>query len=168
MFLRSTIWASIFFSSRSLFDDFLRAAEGIYASYGLNEESSVIFTGVNVGGVLAKVLGTRTAHQGIGFVSMQGTDTEFVYRYGIDNKNSRFITNVFNLHGAFGLQEESGGDDFAISGPFDVLDRDSVYESFCNLAEMCGHHHQFGQYCSHIIGSNRVQSIRDYFGIELE
>jgi hypothetical protein len=157
-----------FFSSRSLFEDFLQTAQRIYESYGFNENSSVIFTGVNVGGVLAKVLGTRMGHQGIGFVSMPGTETAFVYRYGINGKNPRFITNVLNLRGALGLQEETSGEDFAIPGPFDLLDRDSTYESFCNFAEMCGHHQQFGSYCTHAIGPEQLQLIRDYFGLVSE
>jgi hypothetical protein len=95
---------------------------------------------------------------------MPSSDVEFASRDEIGDKEKPFITNVFNLHGAFGIGEEEGGDDFAIPGPFDVLDRDSIYASFCNLAEMCGYHGQFVEYCTAAIGADRLQLIRDYFG----
>jgi hypothetical protein len=105
-----------------------------------------------------------TNHRGIGFISQQGADMEFTYRYQIDDKETRFLTNVFNLHGVFGIGEKDVGEDFAIPGPFQLLDRESVYLSLCNLAEMCGHYRQFVDYCTTAIGADRLKLIREYFG----
>jgi hypothetical protein len=132
----------------------------------LNRDSKVLFTGVDVGGVLAKLLGMLTEHRGIGFLSMQAADSQAVYRYNIGVKERRLITNVFNERGTIGVGEAQAGEDFAIPGPFDVLNRASIYDSFCNLAVMCGHHRQFQEYCEAAIGADRVNRIREYFGIQ--
>jgi hypothetical protein len=39
---------------------------------------------------------------------------------------------------------------------------DNVYESFCNLAEYCGYHQQFSQYCETAIGVDELNAIRNY------
>jgi hypothetical protein len=135
---------------------------------GLNEESSVLFVGVNVGGVLAKVLGMRTGHRGLGLISTPALNREFIARYEFTDQETPFLTNIFNMHGLWSIEEESAGENMAIPGPFKTLDRDSVYISFCNLAEMCGYHTQFNQYCETAIGSDKIAVIRQFFGLDGE
>jgi hypothetical protein len=152
-----------FFSAKSPFDAFLQGAQAIYDDYHLTRESKVVFVGANTGGVIAKVLGMLTHHRGIGFISMPGAGKETVYRYDIGEKETRFLTNVFSLNGVFGVGEVDTGEDFAIPGSFDLVDRDAIYMATCNLAEMCGHHDQFEEYCTNAIGADRLKLIRDYF-----
>lgn len=136
----------------------------LYDQYGLKEESQVLFVGVNIGGVLAKVTGVRKHHRGIKFLSLPTGDDEFIYRYEFQEKDMHYITKVYDTGGLFGKAEDGGGENFAIPGPFDLLDRDAVYRSFCNLAEMCGHA-QFSVYCEAVIGAEKVRSILSYFGL---
>jgi hypothetical protein len=109
------------------FNTVLESAERIYAERHLTNESSVLFVGMGVGGVLAKVLGMRTGHRGLGLISMPAVNREFAARYNFSDQETSFMTNVFNLHGLWGIGEESAGENLAISGPLTILDRDSPY-----------------------------------------
>jgi hypothetical protein len=47
-------------------------------------------------------------------------------------------------------------------GDPDIVGKDHVYASFCNLAELCGRHAQFGEYCRSAIGDEDLGKIRSY------
>jgi hypothetical protein len=111
-------------------------------------------------------MGMATEHRGIGFVSFEATAAEVVYRYEIGDDEKGFVTNVFNQRGTVGVAEADGGEDFVIPSRFGVMARDSIYEAFCNLAEMCGHHRQFEGYCRAAIGDEQLDQIREHFRLE--
>jgi hypothetical protein len=151
------------FSPRSAFDDLLQKALEIYEAQGLTPDSSVVFVGVNSGGLFAKVLGMLTGHRGISFVSLPAACDEFQFRYEFDERNVKWASNVFNLDGWFGVSDEGVGENFILTGSSEVISMDAIYPSFCNLAEMCGFGEQFGPYCEAAIGADDLDEIRNYF-----
>jgi hypothetical protein len=168
MFLsRFTAAARLFgrhwFTGRSAFDDLLQKALTIYNDEGLTPGSSVVFVGINTGGLLAKVLGMLTEHRGIGFISMPANCDEFQFQYEFDERHLKWGTNIFNLDGLFGVTDEGIGANFVLTGSPGVIGMDAVYPSFCNLAEICGLGEQFRTYCETAIGSESVAEIRSFF-----
>jgi hypothetical protein len=153
------------FSPQSYFDDLLQEVLAIYDEQGLGEESRVLFVGINGGGLFAKTMAMLKNHRGIGFVSLPVTTDEFRYRYDYGPLAGKFVSNVFNHDGWFGVEDEGIGENFALFGDPKAFRMDAVYTSFCNLAEMCGHHQQFKQYCEESIGGEALAAIRDYLGL---
>jgi hypothetical protein len=148
-----------------LFDDVVVKAQAIYEKQNLTADSPVLFVGVDPGGVLAKILAMLTGHRGIAFLSLPITTELFQGRYDLDDNSRRLMTNIFNFGGNFGAADPMAGENFGIGGDPDVIGFDQVYPSFCNLAEMCGYHNQFSQYCETAIGSDKLSAIREYLGL---
>jgi hypothetical protein len=153
---------SFWFSPQSVFDQFLNKAEKIHAVHDLEPDSRVLFVGINTDGAVAKGLALMTGHRGIAFLSLP-IATEFLDNLlQSDDPHLPSITNVFNLEGAFGVEDDEVTDNFAIPGDSKLMMIDNVYQSFCNLAEYCGYHQQFSQYCETAIGVDELNPIRDY------
>jgi hypothetical protein len=155
------LFGAHWFNPTSPFDIALRKAQEIYDSYGLEKKEDVLFVGVNVGGVLAKVMGLLNHRRGIGFLSLPSGDDDVSYRYAFDATNKQFVSNIFNLGGIFGIDDPDSGENLGIPNDFDILDTDSVYQSFCGLVVMCGRHQQFKAYCTELIGAEKFEDILD-------
>jgi hypothetical protein len=118
--------------------------------------------GVNSGGMIAKRLALLKGRRGIGFMSPSVDLDEFDNRYDLEDDATQWITNVVNRDGLFSGEDSGCAENFALIGRSDILGMDEVYPSFCNLAELCGHHDQFGDYCQTAIGDERLAAIRAY------
>jgi hypothetical protein len=156
-------FGSHWFSPRSQFHELLEKAEEIYDSFNFDENSKVIFTGINNGGVMAKILARRKKHRGIAFLSFPSNDDEFNYRYEFDDDSLQYVTNVVNAEGWFGVDDPGVGENFVLPGDNDILGRDPVYPSVCNFAEMCGLHAQFSQYCEAAVDEDKLAKIREHY-----
>jgi hypothetical protein len=164
--LNAHLLGSFWFSPRSAFDDLLQRALDIYNDYEFAKDAKVVFVGIDTGGVLAKVLALITGHHGIGFISLPVTTELFDGRYDYDERNAKLTTNVFNLDTLIGNEDQLVGENFAIPGDADVIGMDMTYPSFCNLAETCGYHRQFAQYCTQAMMDNeKLGKIRAYLGL---
>jgi hypothetical protein len=144
---------------------FNNVVEGIHTEYdgrGLGEKDKVVFVGSNIGGVFAKILGMITHHRGIGFISLPSLDEDFSYRYGSDEMSTRWGTNIYVGGGYFGVPDLGIAEDYRLPGDSESGGLDDIYQSFCLLAEICGHHMQFEAYCSTVIGSDKLRKIIEF------
>jgi hypothetical protein len=69
-----------------------------------------------------------------------------------------------NVNGLFSGEDTGFSENFALIGDSDIVGKDQVYQSFCNLAEICGHNAQFREYCKTAIGEEQLSIIRAYLG----
>jgi hypothetical protein len=152
------------FSPRSASDHLLQKASAIYDERAIPADVPVLFVGVNSGGTIAKRLALLKDRRGISFLSPQVDLDEFDNRYDPYDNATQWITSVINRDGLFAGEDPGFAENFALIGDASVIGKDNVYESFCNLAELCGHHAQFGEYCKAAIGEEQLATIRAYLG----
>jgi hypothetical protein len=150
------------FTSRSASSDMLEKASQIYDDLAIQRDSPVVFVGVNSGGTIAKRLGLLKNRRGIGFLSPPIDLDEFDNRYDFEGTSTEWVTSIVNRDGLFSGEDSGFGENYALIGDPDVVGMDRVYESFCNLAEMCGHHDQFGEYCKSAIGEEQLSDLSAY------
>jgi hypothetical protein len=155
------------FTPRSASDDLLRKASEIYDAMDLATDSPVVFVGVNSGGTIAKRLALLKGRRGISFLSLPIDLDEFDNRYELNATAMQWVTSVVNKDGLFSAEDAGFGENFVLAGDPDIVGNDNVYESFCNLAEVCGHGAQFGEYCKSAFGEDKLRKIRTYHGRKL-
>lgn len=152
-----------FFDPVAISSVFVDPIEEIYASKNYNENATVIFTGINIGGMFAKVLGMIHKKHGIGFITLPAFNDYFLNSFDFDDEDAIYITNVYNFNGWFTMQEPDVATNIGIpwiSGS-NFIERDSVYRTFCTITEMCGYSQQFYNYCKTVVGD--MDEITDYF-----
>jgi hypothetical protein len=160
------LFGSLWFTPRSIYMEFRDKAIKSYQARNLNTESPVLFVGINMRGILAKNLAMRTGRHGIAFVSMP-LSTEFYTTENEENaRSAMFIKKVFNRGGLFGIEALHAGANYAIPGDPNLAKWDNTYASFCNLAESCGYHDQFSEYCTAVIGADKLAEIREYLDVK--
>jgi hypothetical protein len=151
------------FSPRSASDDLLQRASEIYDDMEIDASARVIFVGINSGGTIAKRLALLKSRRGVSFLSPPIDLDEFDNRYDFDDTAKQWATNVVNVDGLFSGADLGSGENFELVGDPDVIGRDKVYASFCNLAYLCGHSSQFGEYCKAVIGEEEWEVIEKYY-----
>jgi hypothetical protein len=164
----STALAHLFgwhwFSPRSASDDLLQKAVEVYDDFDLAVDAPVLFVGVNSGGTIAKSLTLLKGRLGISFISLPLSIDEFDDRHDLESNATQWVSVVVNKDGLFSGEDTGFGENVALIGDPDIVGYDGVYASFCNLAEICGHHSQFVEYCKAAIGSEQLAKIRAYLG----
>jgi hypothetical protein len=164
----TTAYAHLFgwhwFSPRSASNDLLQKAAAVYDTMGISADTPVLFVGVNSGGTIAKRLALLKNRRAISFLSLPIDVDEFDNRYNISDTALQWVTSVINTDGLFSGEDPGFSENFALIGDPDAVGNDKVYESFCNLAEICGHNAQFGEYCKTAIGEDQLTAIRAYLG----
>jgi hypothetical protein len=112
----------------------------------------VVFSGINIGGLFAKILGLMKKDQSVSFHSFSVFNDFLASQYDLNQNDAFYITNVFNHYGIFSLQEPNLATNFGIlTIPNPILNRDTIYLSFCMLAELCDERLKFNDYCESII-----------------
>lgn len=173
----------LFFDPKSMVVDFVDPLLKICNDMNVSSKPNILFTGINIGGAFAKILGMLQKQQAVSFLSMPAFNDFFIYSYDFSEIDATFITNVFNYGGLFALPENNIASNIGIpwvSDSFDTIaacstegicelsaEKDSVYRSFCTIADMCGKVEQFGHYCEAVIGQTHVELIHDYLLKEL-
>ena len=157
------IIGSLFFDPVSIVNVFVDPIETVIKSQKFIDNTTALFTGIGVGGLISKAMGMVHKKQGIGFISFPTFNDYFRYALDFDDEDSIFVTNLFNYDGFFTLPEPKVATNIGIpyvTNPF-PLRRDEVYQTFCTMAEMCGFGPKFTNYCSAVISN--VDEITKYF-----
>jgi hypothetical protein len=146
-----------FFEPRSVARDFIEKVIDRFT-----EAPHTIFVGINLGGLIAKALGMITKRPGISFLSYPAFNDIFATEFGFDESAAWHIINIFNYEGLFTLPERDIGTNLGIpwvEAPswiantiFPNVNRDTVYQSFCVYAQICGAGPQFDEYCGAAVG----------------
>ena len=152
-----------FFDPVTVASSFITPVEEIIDSRGYTDDDKILFTGINIGGMFSKVLGMIYKKHGIGFVSLPSFNDYFLNDFDIDDDDSMHVTNVYNYNGWFTKQEPDLATNIGvpwIPSPLPI-ERDSVYRTFCTIAEMCGQGPHFYNYCSTVVDD--IESISEFF-----
>ena len=133
----------------------------------------MIFTGINSGGVMAKIVGTLVYRKSISFLSFpMGMDVlEHLFHYSTTFMSH--VTNVFNIDGFFSHPDSDHTVNIGIDVPIFTKSKyctadmcemfskaDNIYKTFCTMSETCGKGNQFKKYCEQVIGENNLEIIR--------
>jgi hypothetical protein len=153
------------FSPRSPSEILVQKASEVYEDQRIAADSPVLFVGVNSGGTIAKRLALLKRRRSISFLSPPMDLDEFDNRHDLEDNATQWVTNVVNKDGLFSGEDTGFGENFALTGDPDIIGNDQIYRSFCNLAEICGHHAQFEEYCIKAIGVEDLATIRAYLGL---
>jgi hypothetical protein len=142
-----------------------------YNARNFTTESPVGFVGIDVGGVFAKDLAMRTGHPGIAFLSMPVSTESFNVGTPEAARSKILLRNIFNQGGFFGVDDPQAAVNNLVPGDPDLgltgkLPGEDIKASFCNLAERCGYDDQFSEYCTALIGAEKLTRIRKYLGLE--
>jgi hypothetical protein len=150
------------FTPRSPSDELVRKAAEIYEDMAIPSEAPVVFVGVNSGGTIAKRPALLKGRRGISVLAPPIDLDEFENRYDLEEDATQWITNIVNKEGLFSREDTGFAENFALIGDPGSVGNDQVYPSFCNLAEICGHSSQFGDYCRTAIGDEQLTAIKTY------
>jgi hypothetical protein len=136
----------------------------VYDEYADKEKHPlVLFVGAEIGGVFAKLIGMLTERPGIGFLSFPAADDQIFYQFEFNDQDTPFVTNIFNIGGKFGLQENEAGANFALPVMYEhKFAVDNIYRSLCTFADLCGRTAHFQQYCDAAIGPGEFKKLQDY------
>lgn len=163
-----------FFDNRNLIVKYANSIIDIYKKQNDDLKENVIFTGINCGGVIAKIVGTLMHRKSISFLSFpMGMDfLEHLFHYS--STFMSYVTNVFNIDGIFSHPDSDHtiniGIDmpvfyktkFCTSGFCDLFSKtDNIYRTFCTMSETCGKGNQFKYYCEKTIGEKNLNIIRE-------
>lgn len=167
-----------FFNSKSMISDFIDPLIKICEEEDVRDNENIIFTGINVGGIIAKLLGNLYKKQSVAFLSFPIYNDLFMYTYNISKELAGYVTNIFTYEGLFSTQEPSAGTNIGIpwvKGPNDFnpsctangicdisFEKESVYRSFCTIVEICGKIDQFYGFCNTTITGEDMEAIRNY------
>lgn len=160
-----------FFENDNIMVKYVNEIIDIYNKENLDNES-VLFAGINSGGIIAKIVGSLLKCKSISFVSLPIDNDLFNNMFDLDSSYLSLITNVYNVDGFFSSQEPNYATNIGIEIP--VFDRkkyctsgicniksktDNVYRTFCTISEICGRGNQFNYYCENIIGKKDIETI---------
>lgn len=162
-----------FFENQNLIVKYVKSIMNIYYKENLNDER-ILFTGINCGGVIAKIVGTLLHQKSISFLSFP-IDIDFIQNlFNFSSYYIGYITNIYNVDGFFSHSDSDYANNIGFSTPVfkkskdctskfcDLESRlDNVYESFCAMSEICGKGIQFNYYCENIIGKKYLDIIRE-------
>ena len=151
-----------FFDPIAMSSLFLDPIEEIYQSKNYDKDTKILFTGINIGGLFSKTLAMINKKQGIGFISFPVFNDYLQNYFDFEDDDSIYITNVYNYNGLYSMQEPNLATNIGIpqnEHQFSV-DTDSVYKTFCTIAEMCGEGPKFSNYCSSTV--ENMDEIREY------
>jgi hypothetical protein len=152
-------FGSYFFDPVSMAKAYL---DPIKEEYERMDHDEVMFTGINIGGLFAKTLGMLTHHQGVSFISFPVFNAYFKTAFHFTQEESVFVTNVFNYEGTFTHSEPDLATNIGLPTlEASLVEKDTVYRTFCILSEVCGYGEKFGDYCISQIGEEELASIRD-------
>lgn len=172
-------FGTTFFDPKAMITNFVDPLIKICDEINVKDNDRVMFTGINIGGTFAKILGMLYGKQAVSFLSFPVFNDFVTYNYEFEEIDSTFITNIFNIGGLFALPEDGVANNIGIPWIPDTLDtikscsnkemcglateKDSVYRSFCTVSNICGKVEQFGNYCESIIGKTYVDLIHRTF-----
>ena len=152
-----------FFDPVSMSTVFIHPIEDIYNSKNYPENTKIVFTGINIGGLFSKTIGMITKKQGISFISFPSFNDYFLHSFDFSDDDAMYITNVYNYNGFWALQEPEVASNIGI--PWvensELIRSDSVYRTFCTIAEMCGKGPRFSHFCSTVVDD--YNDIVEYF-----
>jgi hypothetical protein len=131
--------------------------------------TKAVFVGFNTGGVLAKLLGATSRNPGIGLWGLPLFLPHLEHRWELETIDSEFTTTVSNQGGLFAIPENGEGvPNLGIPWvSIGLLEHDTILQSLCTLAEMCGQHPRLGEFCGQVIGADKVEKIRAELGERL-
>jgi hypothetical protein len=136
----------------------------ILEKYDQEQPPNVLFSGINVGGLISKTLALVRHEQGIGFLSLPVFNDFFQYAYDFGPEDALYITNVYNYEGTFALPEPAVATNIGIPWvTSSSISRDTVYRSVCTMAELCGKSEQFQEFCIASIGEDELNILRHEF-----
>ena len=163
-----------FFSNGNLIVKYVNSIRKIYDQLNISQNENVLFTGINCGGVIAKISGTLLYQRSISFISFP-IELDFLqnwFHYSLSDAS--LVTNVFNVESFFSVPDTQYANNIGIDTPayqkskyctsdfcemFSKLD--NVYKTFCSMSEICGKGNQFDYYCQKTIGEKYVRIIRE-------
>jgi hypothetical protein len=148
-----------FFDSANPLGEMAAPARAVYDEL---QPEKVIFTGINAGGAVAKVLGAALGERAVAFWSLPIFTDPLMARLEMSEFDSGTVTTVYNYGGLYSAPENEVGTNVGM--PWhrkSDTEQDGVYDSFCTLSELCGHAAQFDRFCRAAIGSE-LEAIRDY------
>ena len=163
-----------FFENRNLIYNYVKSIIEIYKKENFDDNEIVYFTGINCGGVIAKIVGTLLHRKSISFLSftMEMDFLETLFHFSSSYMN--YVTNVFNIDGFFSQPDSDYAINIGIEMPIfhkskfctsdfcDIFSKnDNIYRTFCTMSELCGNGNQFHYYCEKTIGEKNLEIIRE-------
>ena len=163
-----------FFENRNLMVKYINSIIKIFHKENYQNNQRVFFTGINTGGVIAKILSGLLQRKSISFLSFP-VEMDFVQRrFRFDDSYMNYITNVFQSDGVFSMPDGDHAINIAMDIPSfhqskhcssdfcEVFSRfDNIYRTFCTMSEICDKGNQFHEYCKTTIGEKNIEIIRD-------
>lgn len=153
---------------------YINSIKEIYIKENYHNNQRVFFTGINTGGVIAKILSTLLQRKSIAFISFPVEMDIVQNRFRYDDSYMNYITNVFQSDGVFSMPDGDHTINIAIDIPpfhqskfcssdfCEVFSRfDNIYRTFCTMSEICNKGNQFNEYCKTTIGEKNIEIIRD-------
>lgn len=143
-----------FFDPLPLVNQFINPIQDVY-EINYSNSKNVVFTGLNIGGLFAKVLGMKNNRAAVSFFSYP-VFTEIIQSFfDFSMENSLNITNVYNMEGSGSVEEH----DIISNIGIPVLDtssnfnKEGVYQSLCTIASICRTQPIYNEYCKHALNS---------------
>ncbi|KAK8890333.1 hypothetical protein M9Y10_035108 [Tritrichomonas musculus] len=163
-----------FFENRNLMVKYVKSIREIYEKENFSEHDNVLFTGINAGGVIAKVVGTLSERRSISFISFPMAMDFLEHLFHFPSNYMSYVTNVFNIDGIFSKPDSEHTINIGIDTPLfhqspfcttgfcEIFSRvDYIYRTFCTMSETCGRGNQFNYYCRKTIGEKNLETIRE-------
>jgi hypothetical protein len=157
------LFGYFFFSPTGFSDAFI---EPVRAALETKNITDALYVGFNTGGVIAKLLGATSANPAVGLWGLPLLLPHLQHRWGFDAADGQFTTTVSNQGGLWATPEEgAGGLNFVIPWvSLSALEHDTVLQSLCTLAEMCGQHPRLGEFCTSALGEEELSKVRAELG----
>lgn len=163
-----------FFENRNIITKYVKSIIEIYNKENFDDDDNVFFTGINCGGVIAKILGTLLHHKSISFISFPMDMNFLEHLFHFPSSYMSYVTNVFNIDGIFSHPDSDHAinigidmpifykSKFCSSGFCEIFSKtDNIYRTFCTMSEICGKGNQFNYYCKNTIGEKNLEIIRE-------
>lgn len=164
------------FDPTYLFKDYVDQIVEICREKKLDVEKRVLFTGVNVGGNFAKIVGIQLKKYSLAFLTLPIFNEFNRDTFEFEAEDMTYVTNVYTYESFFTLPESETATNIGVFPlkytkydkwcKSDIcrysIQRESIYPSICYFSEICGHGHQLENYCKQVIGKDKFDDIRDY------
>ena len=162
-----------FFEDRNMIVKYVKSIIDIYNKEKFNDDDQVFFTGINCGGVIAKIVGTLLNRKSISFLSFPIEMDFLKHLFHFSSNNMNYVINVFNIDGFFSHPDSDYALNIGINTPVFYKSKfctsdfcgifskaDNIYKTFCTMSELCGKGKQFNYYCMNTIGESNLETIR--------
>ena len=147
-------------STETALDVMVRQSLGVYYGYRLMTEN-LVFTGVNSGGVVAKIMGMSTGKTAFAFMSFN-IFTDLLQYMNLNEELSLVIVNLFHRDGWFSVQEPGLANNIVLPSIIDTVFKDDKRPTFCTMALSCKNHLQYEEFCRQLMGDEFVDDVNEY------